>query len=62
MPTHAPSELALSYSLQAIQAKHEQPKLHKQQKSIHHPNISTKDINNQNKLHKQEKKANTPKS
>jgi hypothetical protein len=59
---HAPSEPALSYPLQALKAKHKQPKLHKQQRNKHNPNISTKAINNQNNLHKQEKKANTPKS
>jgi hypothetical protein len=62
MPTHAPSGPALSYPLQVLQAKHKQPKLHKQQRSIHIPNISTKATNNQNNLHKPENKANTPKS
>jgi hypothetical protein len=37
-------------------------KPHKQQRSIHSPNISTKATNNQNNLHKQENKTNTPKS
>jgi hypothetical protein len=59
--THAPSRPALSYPLQALEAKHKQPNL-KQQRSIHNPNISTKATYNQNNLHKQEKKANTPKS
>jgi hypothetical protein len=62
VPTHSPNELALSYPLQALQAKHKQPKSHKQQRRTHSLNISTKVTNNQNKPHKQENKANTPKS
>jgi hypothetical protein len=62
MPTHSPSGPALSCPLRALQAKNKQPKSHKQQRSIHSPNISTKATNNENIVHKQENKANTLKS
>jgi hypothetical protein len=50
VPTDASSELAHSYPLHALQAKHKQPKLHKQQRSIHSSNSSTKATNNQIRL------------